>query len=185
MRRLLLGITALLGLSVMTACSPPLKPLVAITMRDGQPTLVLVTCRGAFSQVTAFRNGGPSGSSSPDPAALVDWQTWGDAPSEIVEAAIFGEPPTGWETEYGDETDPSVISAERPTRLEPGVPYSATGHSSYDDGHYIDFTADDLARLESGMVMTTDEDGAPATMTYDDFIAQALEYRRPCKPVQE
>jgi hypothetical protein len=174
---------ALLVLGLLSACSPKPKPLVAITMRAGQPIVVLVTCIGAFSQLGVYRNE-PATRASSDKDVLVSWGVHGDALTEIVEVAVFGQPPAGWSEEgahqIGDPTSLGSFMVEPLGELAPGVHYSASGDSSM-YAYSVDFTTADLDRLEEGHVLTTDDDGHVQTVAYDDFVRRARDQRGRCK----
>ena len=170
---------ALLILGLLTACSPAPLPVVAITVRDGQPTLVLVTCAGVSSRLGVIVNEPGS-----DADVMVSWAVSGKASTEIVELAVFGEPPAGWEDEAaaGATGAPGSSASYRvePLReLVDGVRYSAhgvgTGRSAF-----VDFTTADLDGLAEWNVLTTDDSGGDRTVPYEEFLRHARDERGPC-----
>jgi hypothetical protein len=183
MRRLRLAMTLLLVCGSLTGCGPPPEPLVAVAMRDGQPVVILVTCVGEFSQLGVFRND-PTARSTASPNVHVSWGVHGDAPTEVVEVAVFGQPPAGWETEgerqIGDPSAPGSFKVEPLRELVPGVRYSASG-SSHRRAYSVDFTVAGLGRLKGGYVRTTDDDGDTRIATFDDFVRAGRNSRGRCR----
>lgn len=181
-RRLHFAIGALLSLGMLSGCSPSPLPIVAITVRDGQPTVVLVSCVGQFSQLGVYEND-PDVSPKPTDDVLVSWSVYGDAATEIVEVAVFGQPPAGWETDgenqIGDPNEPGSFRVEPLEELISGVRYSASGDAQR-DGISVGFTTADLDQLGDGEVLTADGYDDVRTISYDDFVRQARESRGEC-----
>jgi hypothetical protein len=159
----------LLVLGLLTACSPKPLPVVAITLRSGEPTLVLVTCVGRSSKLGLYETGSDPGQTVD---MLVRWFVHGDASTEIIEIAVFGQPPAGWQPE-------AIEDDELLDDLRDGVTYGANGWGM-GRSTQVDFTTADLEALEDGYVLSTDGDGRRQTMKYDEFVRQARQERGTC-----
>ncbi|MET8121888.1 hypothetical protein [Micromonospora sp. NPDC005189] len=134
-------------LGLLTSCTPPDEPLVALAVQDGQPVGVLFTCDDSFAQFGVFENDHQSEAGE---RTLIKWGVSGRPASEVVEVPLFGPPPDGWNV--NDIVDiPAAeagidVDVEPLTELRPGVTYSLSGSGS----HYaisVDFTVADFPRI--------------------------------------
>lgn len=167
-RRWLVGtLTALAVLSALSACSPPILPMIAVTLDQGEPVLLLARCeRPKISHITITWYG-PRHSDSASPRAV--YASWGiEIPlaDGRIRAATparipFFTVPDGW------EPDPRTAKL---TRLEDGVEYSAEAPL---DSMDVLFTTADLRALRTGDVITADHDHWPEhrIMSEPDFWA--------------
>jgi hypothetical protein len=160
----------LLLLASLTACTPPHEPLVALAVRDGRPTGVLVTCGGRFSQLSVYRNYDSDRESFTRPH--VSWRISGTPATEIVEVDLLGEAPAGWEvadvaaSSAGPATDVAL------TALEPGLRYSVSG-SSGRKALPVGFSLADASKLGPDEVLTANGDWETVAMSRDEFLREA------------
>ncbi|MFG1840529.1 hypothetical protein ACGFH8_19160 [Micromonospora sp. NPDC049175] len=151
-RRILGTLLPLPLLSLLTACTPPDEPLVALAVQDGQPVGVLVTCGGSFPRLSIYENHPDDGTQHP----LTRWAVSGPSTNDIVEVALLGQPPDGWEvdaaTDFSDSGLGTVVDVEPLTELRPEVTYSVGGRSGH-NAISVDFTLADLPRIGPDQVL--------------------------------
>jgi hypothetical protein len=160
-------------LSLLTACTPPDEPVVALAVQDGQPVGVLVPCDDGFAQLSVHVNY-PEDDGTDRP--LTTWGVSGHPTSEITEVTLLGQPPDGWKVEDAtDFTAPgllTVVDVEPLTELRPGVTYSITGHGMH-DSIPVDFTLADLPRIGSDQVLAPGGRNSAKIVSRKTFLRKA------------
>lgn len=163
-----------LPLLLLTACSPPDEPVVALAVRDGQPVGVLVPCGGRFGQLSVYLNHDDQGDQVNRP--LIRWGVHGESTSEVVEATLLGQPPDGWEV--ADTVDLTAaesgvdVDVEPLTELRPGVTYTVRG-SAGRDSIPVDFTLADLSRIGPDEVLAPLGRDATTVVSRKAFLRKA------------
>ena len=133
-RRRVVGTLAVLAtLAALAGCTPADKPVAALRLVDGRPTLLVVPCDEArIDWISVFTTGGttpPPGESG----IVADWAA--NSPNgEAPEQVRLLEAPAGW-----------TVTKNSLTEFTPGTEYTATALGSPGDAFSIDFT---LAALE-------------------------------------
>jgi hypothetical protein len=160
-------------LVLVTACTPPDEPLVALAVKDGQPVGVLVTCDDSFAQLSVFENDHQDEAGN---RPLIRWRVSGAPAREVVEVALLGQPPQGWEV--ADAVDISATEAgidvdvEPLTELRPGVTYSVSG-SSHRHAIPVDFTLADLPRIGPDEVLAPRGRDSTTVVSREAFLRKA------------
>ncbi|MGC4831579.1 hypothetical protein [Micromonospora arida] len=158
---------------LLTACTPPDEPLVALAVQDGRPVGVLVTCDDDFAQLGLFENDHPDDASD---RPLIRWSVNGTPATEVVEVTLLGQPPEGWKV--ADAVDiPAAeagidVDVEPLTELRPGVTYSVSG-SSRRDAISVDFTLADLPRIGPDQVLAPRGHDSTAVVSRETFLRKA------------
>ncbi|MGW5559433.1 hypothetical protein ACWER9_19705 [Micromonospora sp. NPDC003944] len=160
-------------LLLLTACSPPDEPLVALAVQDGQPVGVLVTCDDDFVRLGVFEDDHPD---DPGPRPLVKWGVHGAPASKVVEVALLGQPPQGWEVADAVDIPASEagidVDVEPLTELRPGVTYSLGGSSRH-DAISVDFTLADLPRIGPDQVLAPRGHDSTTVVSRETFLRKA------------
>ncbi|MBQ1034073.1 hypothetical protein KBX26_29170 [Micromonospora sp. C97] len=162
-----------LPLLLLTACTPAHEPLVALAVQDGRPVGVLVTCDDDFAQLDVFENDHPNDASA---RPFIRWKVTGRPTTEVVEVALLGQPPQGWEV--ADPVDlPAAeagmdVDVEPLTELRPEVTYSVSG-SSRRDAISVDFTLADLPRIGPDQVLAPHGRDSTKVVSRDAFLRKA------------
>ncbi|MEV6371318.1 hypothetical protein AB0L86_30990 [Micromonospora musae] len=173
MRRMTIPGVLVLLLGLLSACTPPDKPLLALSVQQGRPVGVLVTCGDGLAQVSVYERT----TGTPGAWSFVRWHVSGAPPSEIVEVPLLGEPPAGWRLDDTRETPApeagETTRYEQLTALEPGVGYALGGSTGVDDAVSITFTIADLDRLGPDEVLTAVERDEPRIVSRDTFVDDA------------
>ncbi|CCH17975.1 hypothetical protein GCM10009848_36220 [Micromonospora lupini] len=159
-------------LSLLTGCTPPDEPLVALAVHDGQPIGVLVTCGESSARLDVYEIHPGDVTERP----LVMWAVSGRPTSETVEVALLGQPPDGWKID--DATDffaaglGRVVDVEPLTELRPGVTYSIKGSGRH-DAISVDFTLADLPRIGSDQVLAPRGQDSTKIVSRKTFLRRA------------
>ncbi|MFD6680258.1 hypothetical protein [Micromonospora parva] len=162
-----------LPLLLLTACTPAHEPLVALAVQDGRPVGVLVTCDDDFAQLDVFENDHPDDASA---RPFIRWKVTGRPTTEVVEVALLGQPPQGWEV--ADPVDlPAAeagmdVDVEPLTELRPEVTYSVSG-TSRRDAISVDFTLADLPRIGPDQVLAPHGRDSTKVVSRDTFLRKA------------
>ncbi|GIM88512.1 hypothetical protein [Paractinoplanes toevensis] len=144
--RLIMVLVPFVGL--LSACSPANEPIAGMAMPDGKPVILFLPC-SEFATVSV---------NDADPPAPGWGFTTSDAePGKAVELPLFGRPAAPWD-----------VDEEQLTSLEAGRRYSLGG-LSFRHAIFVDFTVDDLARLEPGEVLVSSRKGTLAAVGRDAF----------------
>ncbi|MEW1590188.1 hypothetical protein AB0283_32605 [Micromonospora vinacea] len=138
-----------LPLLLLTACSPAEEPIVALAVQDGRPIGVLVTCDDRDADIRVFENGPES---EPGEQSLIRWRIGGPPASEVVEVALLGQPPEGWEVTEAVDSPATEVDVELLTEFRAGVTYTLDG-SSRREALPVDFTLADLPRIGPDQVL--------------------------------
>ncbi|WBB68828.1 hypothetical protein [Micromonospora sp. WMMD812] len=158
-------------LSLLAACTPADEPVVALAVQDGEPVGVLVTCDGAFSQLSVYEN---AAEGDPTGRPLIRWGVNGTPTSEIVEVPLLGQPPQGWTIDETSRDIPASesevpIRTEALTDLTAGVTYSLTG-SSRRDAIPVRFTIADFTRIGTDQVLAPVNHEKTTVVSRDAFV---------------
>lgn len=176
-RSLKVSLVLALAAAMLTACSYATYPLLAVTVIDGRPVLILYTCgRGAAQASVAEGLPAPTPSTTvsptPTPSRAVPsptdhrpvrsdvpyWRIGADGPDAVTVIPMFTAP-AGWEVER------ATLSA-----LEPGARYSADAYVDNIFGiNVVHFTLEMLVALEVDEVLYGPSPPETATITRADF----------------
>ncbi|MGC4837737.1 hypothetical protein ACLQ3D_24870 [Micromonospora vinacea] len=162
-----------LPLLLLTACSPPHQPLVALAVQEGRPVGVLVTCDDDFAQLSVFENDHPDDASD---RPHISWRVNGAPATEVVEVTLLGQPPEGWKV--GDAVDiPAAeagidVDVEPLTELRSGVTYSVSGSGRH-KAIPVDFTLADLPRIGPDQVLAPRGRDSTAVVSRETFLRKA------------
>ncbi|WP_330440965.1 hypothetical protein OHB44_14195 [Micromonospora sp. NBC_00821] len=162
-----------LPLLLLTACTPPDEPIVALAVQDGRPVGVLVTCEDRVARLAVFEN---NHQGEPGKRTLIRWSIDGPPASEIVEVALLGQPPEGWEV-AGVVGTPAAEAGIDPdveplTEFLPGVTYTVSG-SSRRDAIPVDFTLADLPRIGPDQVLAPRGQDSTTVVSRETFLRKA------------
>ncbi|WP_448321390.1 hypothetical protein [Streptomyces sp. CO7] len=170
MRRAGAAVCLVLGLGMVSGCSPAHLTLVAVTNgEDGRPVAVLQPCDDGGEDIMGMRLG-----SWPSGASRVEMDGAGTGGADEDRASVDDG---GWETPRGtthrgravipvlSPPDSWLVEGGGARELLPGRTYSLSFYS-YDGVYYGDgyFTTQDLASLRPGQVWA-----AGRAMSVDDF----------------
>ncbi|MCG5443171.1 hypothetical protein NIE79_000970 [Micromonospora sp. NIE79] len=162
-----------LPLLLLTACTPPDEPIVALAVQDGRPVGVLVTCDGYDADIRVYENGHQG---EPGKRSLYRWRVDGPPASEVVEVTLLGQPPEGWEVDEPVDfpgPEPGVeVDVELLTELRPGVSYTVTG-SSRRHAIPVDFTLADLQRIGPDQVLAPRGHDSTTVVSRETFLRKA------------
>jgi hypothetical protein len=95
MRRLVHSVVLVLMLASLVACTRPEARILALAVRDGRPTGVLVTCDAVASQLQVVQTdtkGEPPVSGKP----MMRWAVGGTPATVVIEVPLLGSPLPGW-----------------------------------------------------------------------------------------
>lgn len=170
-RRLTLPGILVLLLGLLAGCTPPDQPIVALSVQDGRPVGVLVTCDGAFSQLSVYEDGSYEGTGT-----STRWHISGTPAQEVVEVPLLGPPPQGWELHGSGETPAAGGGGPEKTRplteLRPGASYGLGGWSS-GDAITVPFTIADFDRIGPEQVLAPKDHRTTRIMSRNDFLRTA------------
>jgi hypothetical protein len=117
--------------------------LVAVMMRDGKPTMIVVSCDSRLGVASVYVDDpAPSPSPGSSPMGLVSWQVISDSPARVTEMVMLDPPPSGWR-----------VDEDEIRELIPGVHYAADGIRSFP----VRFTTADLEKLDDDEVLVDDD----------------------------
>ncbi|MEU5675138.1 hypothetical protein ABZ749_33460 [Micromonospora sp. NPDC047753] len=158
-----------LPLLLLTACSPAEEPIVALAVQDGQPIGVLVTCDDSDANIRVFEN---DHQGEPGERTLIRWSIGGPPASEVVEVALLGQPPEGWEVADAVDSPDSDVDVELLTEFRAGVTYTLDG-SSRRDARSVDFTLADLPRIGPDQVLVSHGSRSTKVVSRETFLRKA------------
>ncbi|SCG56814.1 hypothetical protein GA0070609_3203 [Micromonospora echinaurantiaca] len=171
MRRLTLPGILVLLLGLLAGCTPPDQPIVALSVQDGRPVGVLVTCDGAFSQLSVHEDDAYEGTGT-----STRWHISGRPAQEVVEVPLLGPPPQGWDLHGSGETPAAGGGGTEKTRplteLRPGASYGLGGRSS-GNAITVTFTIADFDRIGPDQVLAPKDYRTTRVMTRNDFVRAA------------
>jgi hypothetical protein len=149
------ALVVLATLATLAGCSPAAKPVTALRLVDGHPTLLVAKCDDAnIDAVSVFTGDGATITEAwraRDPRLPAET---GAPPDEIR----LLEAPSGWS-----------VSDDSLTTFAPGVDYTATAYGSPGDAFPIDFTLEKLAALDPGQVLAGESNNEATAMSEKDF----------------
>ncbi|MGC4868324.1 hypothetical protein ACLQ3B_23160 [Micromonospora sp. DT53] len=162
-----------LPLLLLTACTPPDEPIVALAVQDGRPVGVLVTCYDRDANIRVYENGHQG---EPGKRSLIRWSIGGPPASEVVEVTLLGQPPEGWEVDEPVDfpgPEPGVeVDVESLTELRPGATYTLNG-SSRRKSIPVDFTLADLPRIGPDQVLAPRGHDSTTVVSRESFLRKA------------
>ncbi|MFC5924786.1 hypothetical protein [Micromonospora vulcania] len=126
-------LVTLAALAVLSACSPAEKPVIALRVVDGQPTVVLAEC-AVFSakRIAVF-------TTKLTPTAK--WAIERDGGEEPGTVTLL-QPPPGWRV-----LEQSLVA------FEPDIEYSVAAHGDRNDAETVRFTLAEVTRLGPEQVL--------------------------------
>jgi len=177
MRRLVPSVVLVLTLASLVACTRPDARILALAMRDGRPTGVLVTCDAVASQLQVVQTdtkGEPPVSGKP----MIRWAVGGSSAAEVIEVPLLGPPLPGWAVNDATGiTDPEgrvTVKIEPLTEFKPGFWYRLGG-SSPRVARPVDFTTADFTRIGTDDVLAPARADAMTVTSLDDFVRTAAD----------
>jgi len=175
MRRLVPSVVLVLMLASLVACTRPDARILALAVRDGRPTGVLVTCDAAASQLQVVQTdtkGEPPVSGKP----MMRWAVGGTPATEVIEVPLLGSPLPGWAVDDATGvTDPEgrvTVRIEPLTEFKPGFWYRLGG-SSPRVALPVDFTIADFTRIGTDDVLVPARGDAMTVTSLHDFVRTA------------
>jgi hypothetical protein len=175
MRRLVPSVVLVLMLASLVACTRPDARILALAVRDGRPTGVLVTCNAAASQLQVVQTdnkGEPPVSGKP----MIRWAVRGTPATEVIEVPLLSSPLPGWvvddATGVPDPNGRVTVKIEALTGFKPGLWYRLGG-SSPRVALPVDFTTADFTRIGTDDVLAPARGDAMTVTSLDDFVRAA------------
>ncbi|WP_430501409.1 hypothetical protein ACQRWP_07470 [Micromonospora trifolii] len=158
-----------LPLLLLTACSPPDEPLVALAVKDGQPVGVLVTCQGDHANIHVYEDSDEGGRGT---RTLSKWGVYGATASEVVEVTLLGQPPEGWEDFDALDSQMSEVEVAPLTEFRPGVTYTVIGSGRH-HAISVDFALADLPRVGPDQVLAPRGHDSTTVVSRETFLRKA------------
>ncbi|WP_181545499.1 hypothetical protein [Micromonospora saelicesensis] len=158
-----------LPLLILTACSPAEQPIVALAFQDGRPVGVLVTCDDRDANIRVFEN---DHQGEPGKRPLIRWRVGGPPASEVVEVALLGQPPEGWEVADAGDSPATEVDVELLSEFRAGVTYTLDG-SSRSKALSVDFTLADLPRIGPDQVLAPHGHNSTEVVSRETFLRKA------------
>lgn len=155
------ALAVLATLAGVAGCSPPAKPLVALRLDGGRPTVLLATCPGfRIDTLSLYSNSGSATVAAGGPNRWLE-RTGPGVPDSMP---LFGTPPAGWSVSNGGLT-----------ALTPGQAYGLTGYAHARPTLTITFTAEDLAALGAAEVLLGKQPSSHEKVTEQQFRKRSEE----------
>jgi len=150
---------ALATLAGLAACRPAAKPLAAVRLDGGQPTVLLATCPDfQIDAISVYVESGSATAAASGPGRRLE-RTGPQAPDRMP---LLGQPPAGWSA-----SDSSL------TALAPGQAYGLTAYAHAQPTLTITFTAEELAALGVGEVLVGKQPSSHEKVTEKEFRKRA------------
>jgi hypothetical protein len=146
-------LVVLAALAGLAGCSPADKPVAALRLVDGEPTLLIAECDDAEINTVSVYTSADGASVDEAWGARTDYLS----PVEASEIRLLQTPP-GWSL-----TDSTL------TEFAPGSEYTVAAYGSSSDAFPIDFTMDQLAALGPDAVLVGESPSETKTRSEADF----------------
>jgi len=151
------ALVALAALATLAGCSPADKPVTALRLVDGRPTLLIAACDAAeIDSVSVYAATG--GATITAAWRARDPGSAGPPPAEVT----LLEAPPGWS-----------VSDSSLTAFAPGAAYTTAAYGSPGNAYPIDFTLERLGALGPGEVLAGEGHDEATAMSEGDFRARA------------